>query len=119
MGGKQVQILHLEGEMRQVRPDYYRPGGWVTADFDEFLALWRLEKHQLGTPGGAVSGDLLEAKDPPVKIDGALKVFNAVTGVEESGDHGLLFFGLPVWRSLWTMSDRVEGYKAAHLNSKL
>jgi hypothetical protein len=66
-----------------------------------------------------VPGDLLQSEDPLVKIDGALEVFDTVTGVEESGDHGLLFFGLPVWRSLWTISDCVEGYKAAHLNSKL
>jgi LysM repeat protein len=110
---KLFQIIHLEGEVCQVRSNHNRPRRGVTTNFNQLLAFRRFEKHQLGTPRRTVSGDFFEAEHPGVKGNGALKVFNPVTGMEEFGDHGLLFFGLPVGRSLWTILQRRERYKAA------
>jgi hypothetical protein len=87
VGSEEVQILDFKGEVREIRTDHHGPGGWVRANLDELLTLWCLEKHQLGPPRGTVSGNLLQSEDPLVKINGALEVFNAVTGVEEFGDH--------------------------------
>jgi hypothetical protein len=67
VAGKGIDVIHLEREVGEVRPDDHGAARVVFADFDQFLALGRLEEDELGAaPGGEAVG-LLEAEDLLVK----------------------------------------------------
>lgn len=62
-----LEVVDLEGEVSEVRPDDYGAGGIELADFDEFLALGSLEEDELRAAGGGVAGDFGEAEYGGVK----------------------------------------------------
>jgi len=85
--GKGLQIRDLKGEVREVGSDLDGAAGIVFADLDFLVTAGSLEKHELGSAAALASADLLEAENIAVKGNGSLEILDAVSGVEEFGDH--------------------------------
>ena len=88
MLGECLKVRHFKGKVSQVRADDDRAAGGVGADFDEFFALGSFEEDELGTAGGFVPAHFFKTEDILVKADGLFEIGDAITGVEEFGDHG-------------------------------
>ena len=67
MAGKGVEIVHLEGEMRQIRTDLHRAALIELADLDHLLAARRFEENQFRTARRSVPLHFLETEHILVK----------------------------------------------------
>ena len=84
---KGLQIRDLKGEVRQVGSDLDGSARIVFADLDFLLAAGGLQEHEFGSAAALASADLLEPEDIAVKRNGLVEILDAVTGVEEFGNH--------------------------------
>ena len=62
-----LDVVHLESEMRQVRPDLHRTALIKFAELDFLFAPGRFQKNQLRAAAGSMPAHLFEAEDIAVK----------------------------------------------------
>ena len=87
MLGKSLDILDLEGQVRDVGAHIDGAAGVELANLDFFLAPWRLEKDQLRAPRRGVAAGLLQAEDIAIKGGRFLQIGDSIAGMEESLHH--------------------------------
>ena len=87
VAGEGVEIVHLEGEMREVRADDDRAARVELAKLDEFLAARRFQKNEPGAAGRSAAAHLFEAEHVAVEGHGPVEVGDAVAGVKEALNH--------------------------------
>ena len=75
------EIIHLEGEMSQVRPDDYGSALIELAELDFFIAFRRSQKNKLRTAARGVAASLLQSEDVLVKCDRFFQIGHAITSV--------------------------------------
>ena len=89
VGRECVEVLHLEGQVGQIRPDDHRTTSIEFANLEEFLAARSLQEDKLrATPAGAAA-DFLQSKDAGVKEKGLVEIGDPVAGVKEAFNHGI------------------------------
>ena len=78
-----IEAVHFKSQVREVRLHLHRARVGEVAQFDEFLALGRLEENQLRTARRLVAAHFHQAEDFPVKLHGRFKVIHPVAGMVE------------------------------------
>jgi hypothetical protein len=87
--------------MSEVRTERDFTTGGEGADFDEFVAVGRLEKDEFGTTRRFVPPDFLQTEDLGVEIDRASEVIDAIASVKK------LFYHEKYWSMFSTMFHRL------------
>src|SRR5437879_3547661 len=77
------EVVHLEGQVRQVRLHLHRTARRETAQFNLFLALRRFEEDQFRAARGFVPAHFLQAQHVLVKLHGLLEIVHAVACVQQ------------------------------------
>src|SRR4029077_17802312 len=86
-----LDVLHFEGEMRQIGTDNPQPAFIDFTNLDLFLALPSLDDHQLRAAPGSMTTSFLQTKNVFVKRHRLLQIFYSVTSVQKFFDHGLSY----------------------------
>ena len=84
--GKALKVCHFKGEVSQI--DLDGSAGIVLTKFDLLLTLRGLKKDQFGATTALAAASFFQAKHITVEGDALFQIMNAVTGMEEFGDHG-------------------------------
>ncbi len=100
MRGKGFHVVDLEGEVGEVRPDLNGATAVELADFDQLLALRRLQEHEFGTAAAFAAPHFLQSQHFGVEGNRPLKICHAVAGVEEFRYHH---------ENIPALAERVEG----------